>query len=249
MERMHRTNVYPVIAANMVAQYYMNPNTNQSTSNSNSGGTLMVILGAIAALQPTPTMMGYGCAKNTVHYLISTMGACTGGIPNTTFPNLKTSSSAHHNNGSGNNSNTGGGPMSNLQDSKFIRQMGRTVRKQYPSFDHLSVIGILPTLIDTNTNTTTATTTKADTASTPSSNTTSDDEEKGVSPYDIVQEIGTWITTPALRPHSGALIKVMPALPVTAAAKTTATTTTNQHNPNHNNSKTRTNGARFELVR
>ena len=31
-----------------------------------------------------------------------------------------------------------------------------------------------------------------------------------IAPEQIAMEIGTWIQTPALRPHSGALIKVIP---------------------------------------
>ena len=60
-----------------------------------------------------------------------------------------------------------------------------------------------------------------------------------ISPHDIAQEIGTWITTPALRPHSGALIKVIP----------NSHSNTNTNHRSDRNVAGTLRGARFELVR
>jgi dihydropteridine reductase len=60
--------------------------------------------------------------------------------------------------------------------------------------DSLTVVGILPTTIDTPSNRDAMP--KAD-------------FNKWTQPGDIAQEIGTWITKPPLRPHSGSLVKVV----------------------------------------
>jgi len=64
--RMRRMNLDPVIAAGFVAQHL--------SSNENS---LMVVMGASAALSPTPGMMGYGLAKVGTHHLVQTLGTMT----------------------------------------------------------------------------------------------------------------------------------------------------------------------------
>jgi hypothetical protein len=246
-------------------------------------GTLMVVLGATAALQPTPGMMGYGLSKNAAHYLVQTMGSCTGGVGSQSqylYTNLK---HAHHHPATSTTTTTpggsgGGGPISNLQDSKLIRQAGRKVRQHVPSLDDLTVIGILPTMLDTPSNR------KAHSIpprplpqplqqqrsqskwktlnravvhhnnnhdkDDDNDDDNDDEDDDGVEenpeiqqltstwirPEHIAQEIGHWIQTPALRPHSGALIKVIPRT-------TTVTTTTNTTNGRMKK------GAQFELVR
>jgi dihydropteridine reductase len=60
--------------------------------------------------------------------------------------------------------------------------------------DSLTVVGVLPTTIDTPSNRDAMP--KAD-------------FEKWTHPADIAREIGTWITKPPLRPHSGSLVKVV----------------------------------------
>jgi dihydropteridine reductase len=66
IERMRLQNLDPVCAAGFVAQQFMSPNG------------LMVVLGATAALSPTPGMLGYGLAKAASHHLVQTLGAVTG---------------------------------------------------------------------------------------------------------------------------------------------------------------------------
>ena len=76
------------------------------------------------------------------------------------------------------------------------RQKARRLRKDNQYLDTLSVIGILPTTIDTPNNRKTM----------PEAN-----FEDWVKPIDIATELGNWTKTPELRPHSGSLIKVYPA--------------------------------------
>ena len=255
---MHSQNFNPVVAASIVAQHYMNPHLQQSQSSNSSlnihnpmKGTLMVVMGAMAALQPTPTMMGYGSAKHAVHYFVESLGACTGGGIATAagsdiYINLKeqphtieagTVQSSDHKN----NSNSGSRP---LVDSKLVRQAGRSVRKDIPSYDYLTVVGLLPTMLDTPRNRQSLLQEQPP----PHKNDDSIDEEHNfsttlISPHDIAHEIGTWITTPALRPHSGALIKVLP--PVHSNSPHSHHKSQNNNNNNNNNKA----GARFELVR
>jgi hypothetical protein len=287
MEHMRRENLDPVIAASIVAQYYMNhrnsvlettvlendpdddDDNEDSPTTDQYNGTLMVVLGATAALQPTPGMMGYGLSKNAAHYLVQTMGSCTGGVGSQSqylYTNLK---HAHHNPATSTTGAAagggGGGPISNLQDSKLIRQAGRKVRQHVPSLDDLTVIGILPTMLDTPSNRQahsipprrplpqrSQSQWKTSNRAIVNHNNNHDededeDEDDGIEenpeiqqrtstwirPEHIAQEIGHWIQTPALRPHSGALIKVIP--------RTTMTTNTT-------NGRVKK-GAQFELVR
>lgn len=76
------------------------------------------------------------------------------------------------------------------------RQKARRLRKNSEYLDTLSVVGILPTTIDTPSNR----------KAMPDA-----DFETWTKPTDIAREIGTWIEKPPLRPHSGALVKVHPA--------------------------------------
>lgn len=75
------------------------------------------------------------------------------------------------------------------------RQKARRLRKNSEYLDTLSVIGILPTTIDT-----------------PSNRKAMPDEDFNAwtKPTSIAKEIGSWIETPELRPHSGSLLKVHP---------------------------------------
>ena len=79
--------------------------------------------------------------------------------------------------------------------TKSRRQKARRLRKNSAYSDTLSVVGILPTTIDTPNNR----------AAMPDA-----DFQKWTNPGDIAKEIGTWIRTPQLRPHSGSLVKVHP---------------------------------------
>lgn len=116
-------------------------------------------MGATAALQPTPGMIGYGVSKSAAHQYVQTLGATTG---------LAVA-------------------------SKSLRKEGRKARRHYQSLDTLSVVGILPTMLDT-----------------PSNREANPDANflEWTKPIDIAKEIGTWISNPPLRPHSGSLVKV-----------------------------------------
>jgi hypothetical protein len=272
MERMYNQNFNPVVAASIVAQHYMNPHlhpnmsrhhTNDNDTDATAAqhkmkGTLMVVMGAMAALQPTQTMMGYGSAKQAIHYYIESLGASTGGGISVAASDIYTNLKAKHHHSSeeedmnhpNSNNNSGSGSRP-LVDSKLVRQAGRSVRKDIPSYDYLTVVGLLPTMLDTPRNRHSilqehheerlfkknATTKVVNGTSSVQKNNDNEEEDGNhfdfsttlISPNDIASEIGTWITTPALRPHSGALIKVLPRT-------------------NHKAS-TNIEGAKFELVR
>lgn len=66
IQRMVQMNLDPVLAAGYVAQHCMAPQG------------LWVVMGATAALQPTPGMMGYGVSKAASHHVVRTVGATTG---------------------------------------------------------------------------------------------------------------------------------------------------------------------------
>lgn len=76
------------------------------------------------------------------------------------------------------------------------RQKARRLRKNSEYLDTLSVIGILPTTLDTPTN---------------RKQMPDADFDDWTKPMDIAREIGGWIDTPELRPHSGSLLKVHPS--------------------------------------
>ena len=74
------------------------------------------------------------------------------------------------------------------------RKRTKALRRDAEYLDTLSVVGVLPTTIDTPSNR----------DAMPDA-----DFDKWTKPNHIAKEIGTWITTPSLRPHSGSLIKVV----------------------------------------
>ena len=63
-EHMMKVNYYPVVAGGLIGQQFLN--------GSNNG--LFVIIGASAALSPTPGMLGYGAAKAASHHCLQTYG-------------------------------------------------------------------------------------------------------------------------------------------------------------------------------
>jgi dihydropteridine reductase len=147
MERMMKMNYHPVAAAGYVAQEFMGRQG------------LFVVIGATAALSPTPGMVGYGVSKAAAHHFVQTLGATTGLAVST----------------------------------KSLRDQAKKVRRHAEYLDSLTVIGILPNTLDTATNR----------ASNPTL-----DFDQCTKPLEIAKEIGTWVSTPAIRPHSGSLIKV-----------------------------------------
>lgn len=91
---------------------------------------------------------------------------------------------------------TMGATTGNAIETKVKRKTGRRFRQHAENLDTLSVVGILPTTIDT-----------------PSNRQFNPDADykTWTKPNDIAKEIGQWIEMPALRPHSGALVKVTSA--------------------------------------
>ena len=123
---------------------------------------MFVVIGATAALNATPGMLGYGLSKVGAHHFIQTLGETTGKAATT----------------------------------KKRRKEARRLRRDSEYLDTLSVVGILPTTIDTPSNR----------DAMPQAN-----FDEWTKPFDIAKEIGTWIKKPPLRPHSGSLVKVHPA--------------------------------------
>jgi dihydropteridine reductase len=79
--------------------------------------------------------------------------------------------------------------------TKTKRKESRQLRRHGENLDTMTVVGILPTMIDT----------LANRSANPKAN-----FDQWTKPKDIAKEIGTWIETPPLRPHSGSLVKVSP---------------------------------------
>jgi dihydropteridine reductase len=150
MDHMRRVNLNPVLATGFLIPYYM------------SRDSLLVMIGATAALQPTPDMLAYGMAKAATHFCVQSFGA-------TTTQSL---------------------------DPKSVRDRSPL---HYP----VTVVGLLPTILDTPRN--------RETMTNPRNNNNNNNSEPSLSwtpPRDIAVQIGEWVQTPALRPHSGALIRV-----------------------------------------
>lgn len=80
-------------------------------------------------------------------------------------------------------------------EPKSVRKAGKRVRQHLEAMDTMTVVGILPTTIDT----------AANRRANPN-----DNFDKWTKPFDIAKEIGVWLETPSLRPHSGSLVKVYP---------------------------------------
>jgi dihydropteridine reductase len=158
MDRMLKANLFPVVAAGHVAQRFM---TNQQG--------LFVVMGATAALNPTPGMLAYGLSKAAAHHFVTTFGSMSDKA-------LKTKA-----------------------QRKEVRKLV-SPRDEY--LEALTVVGILPTMIDTPAN---------------RDNNPDADFDKWVKPLDIAMEIGRWIELPDVRPHSGSLVKVQPSSSGTGA--------------------------------
>ncbi|KAG7374321.1 short chain dehydrogenase [Nitzschia inconspicua] len=126
---------------------------------------LLVAIGATAALGGTPGMMGYGLSKVATHHFVQSLGELT----------------------------------TKSVTTKTKRQLARRLRKHVADdakyLNTMSVIGILPTIIDTPMNR----------EAMPDA-----DFSQWTKSIDIAKEIGMWIEQPMLRPHSGSLVKVFP---------------------------------------
>mmetsp|Transcript_30647 Transcript_30647/g.61531 ORF Transcript_30647/g.61531 Transcript_30647/m.61531 type:complete len:393 (+) Transcript_30647:170-1348(+) len=71
-EHMMNVNYYPIVAGGMIGQRFLNGSGLDNGGNLNNG--LFVIIGASAALSPTPGMMGYGAAKAASHHYLQSYG-------------------------------------------------------------------------------------------------------------------------------------------------------------------------------
>lgn len=149
IDKMIEMNLFPILAAGYAADRFM------------AEEGLFVVIGATAALSPTPGMLGYGLSKVGAHHFIQTLGEISGRSVTT----------------------------------KSRRKKARSLRKDKEYLDTFSIVGILPTTIDTPSNRNAM----------PHA-----DFSQWTNPQDIANEIGKWMTVPPLRPHSGALVKVFP---------------------------------------
>jgi dihydropteridine reductase len=139
LQTMLDVNLLPALATALTVQHCRAP-----------GDSLVVFMGATAALQATPGMLGYGVSKAATHHVVQTLAAATNA----------TNTAKHH-----------------------------------PT----TIVGILPTTLDTPSNRRAAGP-GADTASwTP--------------PSALCHKLGDWWKRPSLRPHSGALVKVHTSRP------------------------------------
>lgn len=150
-EHMMKMNYNPVVAAGTLIPNYMT---------CKSG--LFIVMGASAALTPTPGLLAYGSSKAAAHAYVQSLGLTTGKALKNKYLHRNTS-----------------------PDAMFQRQLT-------PYLTELTVCGILPSTIDTEAN-----------------RMAMPEEDFGLwtPPLDIAQQIGTWLETPALRPHSGSLVK------------------------------------------
>lgn len=125
---------------------------------------LFVVIGAVSALSPAPGMNAYSSSKAAAHYYVQTMGAMTG--------------RALH------------------REHKISREsdMGYELRRKHACLDSMTALGILPIMLDTESNRNAL---------------PNDDFDQWTKPIDIAKEIGTWIDTPFMRPHSGSLVKAL----------------------------------------
>lgn len=78
-------------------------------------------------------------------------------------------------------------------NTQWQRKQTKLLRKNFEALDSMTIVGILPTMLDTPSNR------KAEPKG---------DFWKWTSPSDVAKEIGEWMENPHLRPHSGSLIKV-----------------------------------------
>jgi len=72
VDRMMKMNFCPVVAASLIGEQFLSP------------GGLFVIIGASAALSPTPGMIGYGSAKTAAHHYLQTYAHTPSSIRNDT---------------------------------------------------------------------------------------------------------------------------------------------------------------------
>jgi len=125
---------------------------------------LFVAFGAMAALSPAPGMFAYASSKVATHYYVQTLGAMTGKGLRKQFKIQRNS------------------------------DMGIKMRQEGEYLDSMSVLGILPIMLDTQSNREAL---------------PNEDFSNWTKTIDIAKEVGFWIETPGLRPHSGSLVKAM----------------------------------------
>jgi NAD(P)-dependent dehydrogenase (short-subunit alcohol dehydrogenase family) len=149
---------------------------------------LLVVLGAAAALSSsTPGMLSYGMAKSSAHRIVQTLSAAT--ATSLESKSVRQAAREHYhtsdNRSSGNN----------------LAIMPHPLATTSAGLYRTTVLGILPTMLDTPNNR----------AALPPDVNVAAATASWTKPRDIAHQIGAWITEPVVaRPHSGALLKVYP---------------------------------------
>jgi NAD(P)-dependent dehydrogenase (short-subunit alcohol dehydrogenase family) len=171
-------NLEPVLAAAHLVSHMgcMNPDRDG----------LLVVLGAAAALSSsTPGMLSYGMAKSSAHRIVQTLSAAT--ATSLESKSVRQAAREHYH-----SSNDNSGNLASLPHPLATTSAG---------LYRTTVLGILPTMLDTPNNR----------AALPPDVNVAAATASWTKPRDIAHQIGAWITEPAVaRPHSGALLKVYP---------------------------------------
>jgi dihydropteridine reductase len=168
IERMMGTNLHPVLAAGYASQHYMT-----------AGGR--------TAQDEYGEFIGDDDNDGGLFVAIGATAAL-GGTPGMLGYGLSKVATHHFLQTVG---ETSGKAVTHKSERKSTRKM----RLDQRYLNKLSVVGILPTTIDT----------PANRQAMPDAN-----FEEWTKSFDIAREIGMWLREPALRPHSGSLIKVHP---------------------------------------
>mmetsp|Transcript_7570 Transcript_7570/g.17063 ORF Transcript_7570/g.17063 Transcript_7570/m.17063 type:complete len:432 (-) Transcript_7570:2284-3579(-) len=169
IERMMGKNLYPVLAAGYASQHFMTDGNRQSQDE-------------YGEFDPSD--------ENNDGGLFVAIGATValGGTPGMLGYGLSKVATHHY-------LQTLGESTSKAVTSKSKRKLTRGLRLESKYLNKLSVLGILPTTIDTH----------ANREAMPGA-----DFNQWTKSIDLAKEIGLWLREPALRPHSGSLIKVHP---------------------------------------
>eukprot|EP00551_Chaetoceros_affinis_P010321 CAMPEP_0203683410 /NCGR_PEP_ID=MMETSP0090-20130426/47507_1 /ASSEMBLY_ACC=CAM_ASM_001088 /TAXON_ID=426623 /ORGANISM="Chaetoceros affinis, Strain CCMP159" /LENGTH=523 /DNA_ID=CAMNT_0050552553 /DNA_START=166 /DNA_END=1737 /DNA_ORIENTATION=- len=80
-----------------------------------------------------------------------------------------------------------------------MNDVGLDIRRRNDCLDSMTALAILPVMLNT----------EANRVALLGSSTSTEDCSTWTKPEDIAKEIGAWIDTPAIRPHSGSLVKVV----------------------------------------
>jgi dihydropteridine reductase len=169
IERMMGKNLYPVLAAGYASQHYMT-----------AGGR--------TAQDEYGEFIGDDDDNDGGLFVAIGATVALGGTPGMLGYGLSKVATHHY-------LQTLGETSGKAVTHKSKRKSTRRLRLDQRYLNKLSVVGILPTTIDT----------PANRQAMPDAN-----FEEWTKSFDIAREIGMWLREPALRPHSGSLVKVHP---------------------------------------